>query len=180
MNTWLLIAFVAFSLTAVYVAARALTVYLHWRGQRLVTCPETREYAVVEIDAAQAARQSLAGKSHLELRDCSRWDERGPCAEPCLNQIVEATDGCLVRSYVERFYEGKACAICRKPIGPIDWTRHMPAAIDQEGRTITWDMVPAKLLPRFLNTHLPVCWDCHIATSFRREHSALVTDRPMH
>jgi hypothetical protein len=29
-----------------------------------------------------------------------------------------------------------------------------------------------------LSTHLPVCWDCHIARRFRREHPALVVDRP--
>jgi hypothetical protein len=29
-------------------------------------------------------------------------------------------------------------------------------------------------------THQPVCWDCHIAQTFRREHAELVTDRPPH
>jgi hypothetical protein len=28
-----------------------------------------------------------------------------------------------------------------------------------------------------LDAYLPVCWDCHIAGSFRREHADLVTDR---
>ena len=29
-----------------------------------------------------------------------------------------------------------------------------------------------------MGTHLPVCWNCHIAESFRREHPELVVDRP--
>ena len=31
--------------------------------------------------------------------------------------------------------------------------------------------------PVMLDSYLPVCWDCHIAESFRREHPELVTDR---
>jgi hypothetical protein len=30
-----------------------------------------------------------------------------------------------------------------------------------------------------MQTHLPVCWNCHIAQEFRREHSELVVDRSL-
>ena len=34
-------------------------------------------------------------------------------------------------------------------------------------------------LPEIFATHQPVCWNCHIAESFRRLHPELVTDRPL-
>ncbi|MBI2678242.1 MAG: hypothetical protein HYX28_05635 [Candidatus Koribacter versatilis] len=178
MNTWLQLGLSAFVIGVVYLAARALAVYIGTRGERLVVCPETKDYAVVELDATTAARKSLRGKSWTHLKDCSRWETRARCDEPCLHQIAESADGCLVRAYVDKFYRDKHCAICHKPIGPIDWVEHMPGALGPDGRTVTWDAVPTKELPRFLKTHLPVCWDCHITESFRRDHALLVTDRP--
>jgi hypothetical protein len=47
-----------------------------------------------------------------------------------------------------------------------------------EGRTFGWGEVPAERLPEVLGTHLPVCWNCHIAETFRRQHAELVIDRP--
>ncbi len=180
MNPWLIVLLVLVGAVLVYAVARALLIYSRLRGDRLVVCPETKDYAVVEVDAAAAARKSFENKAWLHLRDCSRWDERGKCAEPCMKQITEAVDGCLVRSYVDRYYNGKECAICHKRILDIGWTEHMPAMMDAKGETIAWDMVPPQLLPKFMATHQPVCWDCHISETFRREHRDLVTDRPSH
>ncbi|HSE50185.1 MAG TPA: hypothetical protein VLA96_13345 [Terriglobales bacterium] len=178
MNPWLIFTLAAFAAAVLYAAARALHTYYHWRGTRLVVCPETRDYASVTINAKQAALKSLEGKNYLRLEDCNRWQEREKCAEPCLNQIVESADGCLVRTYVDNFYRGKHCAICRKPFLDVGWTEHLPAAIDDNGNTVTWDRVPVPQLPKFLTSHMPVCWDCHVAATFRRQHSDMVTDRP--
>jgi len=178
MNPWLTLLLLTFGGAILYAAARATYVYYHWRGDRLVVCPETRDYAAVVVDAKHAATTAFTGKPALHLADCHRWAERERCAEPCLAQIVESADGCLVRTYVDNFYRGKTCAICRKPFLDVGWTEHLPAAIDDNGNTVTWDKVAVQQLPKFLTSHMPVCWDCHVAATFRREHNSLVTDRP--
>ena len=41
-----------------------------------------------------------------------------------------------------------------------------------------WMRVPVENFSTVLETHLPVCWNCYIAQSFRREHPDLVVYRP--
>ncbi|HTK94658.1 MAG TPA: hypothetical protein VL382_03390, partial [Terriglobales bacterium] len=68
MNAWLIFLIAGLGLAVVYAAGRALYVYLHLRGQRLVVCPETKEYAAVEIDALKAAEKSLEGRTWVRLK----------------------------------------------------------------------------------------------------------------
>ncbi len=180
MNVWMLLLIFGIGLVVVYAAGRAMYVYLHLLGKRLVVCPETQEYAAVELDAAKAAAKSLEGKTWMRLKNCNRWAERDRCAEPCLKQIVEAPDGCLVTAYVDNFYHDKRCAICNKRFIDVGWTDRLPAALDDDGKTVRWDELRVERLPKFLDNHLPVCWDCHVAETFRREHKEMVTDRPAH
>jgi hypothetical protein len=44
--------------------------------------------------------------------------------------------------------------------------------------TVSWDDVPPEKLADVFQTYQPVCWSCHIAETFRRDHPELVTDRP--
>jgi hypothetical protein len=46
--------------------------------------------------------------------------------------------------------------------------------------TLQWTAIPPEKLGEVFATARPVCWDCHIAESFRREHTELVTDRLAH
>ena len=152
--------------------------YLRLRGKRLITCPETREPAAVDLDLKYAAFSSAFGKPHLRLKDCSRWPEREHCGQMCLSQIEGAPQDCLVRQIVARWYHGKRCAYCRKDFGQIQWHDHKPAILSPEGMTLQWNEVAPEQLPYMLSTHRPVCWNCHIAESFRRHHPELVVDRP--
>jgi hypothetical protein len=52
------------------------------------------------------------------------------------------------------------------------------ALVDKDLKTVQWNDIPADKLQQVLSTHWPVCWNCHIAESFRREHPELVVDRP--
>jgi len=178
MTMWLVFTFAAFAAVILYALARAGWTYRRWRGPRLVICPETRDYAAVTVDAADAARRSITGKSDIHLAGCHRWPERGRCDEPCLNQLTDSFDGCRLSTYVERFYRDRHCALCRKPFLDVGWTEHLPAALNDDGATVTWDRVAPERIPQFLKTHPPVCWDCHVAATFRRQHSDMVTDRP--
>jgi hypothetical protein len=87
-------------------------------------------------------------------------------------------DGCLVRSILGNWYAGKKCVVCGKPLDDIDWAEHRPALMGPDRKTVEWQDLPPEKVPDALLTHLPVCWNCHIASTFRREHPELVTDRP--
>ncbi len=161
-----------------YFSLRAFQVYLKLRGKRLVICPEARIPAAVELDAKGLAREAAWGTPHLRLSECSRWPERQGCGQECLRQIEAAPEGCLVRTIVTEWYEGKKCAYCGRVIHEVEWLGHKPALMDPVRKTVYWDHVPAEKLLEIFTTHAPVCWDCHIAETFRREHADLVTDRP--
>lgn len=165
---WLLVA-AGVALVAFVVTRR----YLASRGPRLVECPETRQPAAVTADAARAA---VGGG--WRLADCSRWPERQACGRECLSQIEQAPEDCLVRTIVTRWYADKACAVCGKAVGTIDWYDRKPALMNESGAAVPWPDVAAETLPQVLATHRPVCFDCYVAETFRREHPELVLDNP--
>jgi hypothetical protein len=153
--------------------------YLKYRGKRLVTCPETRKPAAVHVNSGKAARDVLGGKHvRIHLDQCSGWPEREGCGQECLSQIENDPSGCSVWGIAQQWYRGKACAYCRTPIEKIHWHDHRPALLSPEKKTVQWSEIPDEKLPEVFETHLPVCWSCHIAETFRREHPELIVDRP--
>ena len=160
-------------------SVRGVRAYLQARGRRLVTCPETHCAAAVELDAKGAGLTAFRGGTYHCLQDCSRWPERQDCAQDCLTQVEALGQGCLVRNVVAGWYQGKVCVYCHKAVDSVtEWTGHMPALQAPDFKTVSWGDVPAEKLPEIFATHKPVCWSCHIAETFRREHPELVTDRP--
>jgi hypothetical protein len=157
-----------------------LRAYFRYRGERLVVCPETQKPAAVDVAAGRAARQALGGKLELRLSDCSRWPERAGCGQDCLSQVEADPGSCLVWNIVARWYADKTCALCGKPFGEVHWHDHRPALLDAEMRTVQWTEIAPENLPAVFATHWPVCWNCHIAESFRRQHPELITNRPPH
>ena len=114
-------------------------------------CPETSRPAAVEVDARHAAFTAVGGCPSLRLRDCSRWPERQGCGQQCLTQVEAAPRECLLRTILARWYAGKRCVICHKPIPAfnwldLDWLEFQPALMDGEGRTLAWDEFPPEQL----------------------------------
>lgn len=183
MNAWLIALVALATVGAVFLLVRlvmASRLYLKFRGERLVVCPENKHTAAVAVAAGPLAAKAVVGKSKLRLQECSRWPEREDCGQECLSQIEENPGGCLVWNVANAWYYGKNCVSCGKPFGQIDWHDHRPALSDAKGNTVQWTDVPPETLPDVFATHWPVCWDCHIAESFRREHPEMVTDRMKH
>jgi hypothetical protein len=157
----------------------ATRTYLKYRGKRLATCPETRNPAAVHVNAGKAAVDVLEGKhTRIRLDQCSNWPERERCGQECLSQIENDPEGCSVWSIAQQWYRGRACAFCRQPIEKIHWHDHRPALLSPEKKTVQWSEIPAEKLSEVFETHLPVCWSCHIAETFRREHPERIVDRP--
>ena len=163
------------SFLVLWIAARA---YFNNRGERLVRCPETNEYAAVDVDAARAAVGAVVGRPTFRLAHCTRWPERQGCEQACLEQILAAPDGRLVRWMVAKWYRGRTCVFCRQPVRSIEVPGHVAALRSAEGATIDWKSVPAVQLPATLAKDQPVCWNCHIVEKFRREYPHLIVERP--
>jgi hypothetical protein len=176
--TSLIIAFAAGLL--VFVAVQAAIAWRRWRGTRLITCPETRRPAAVEVDLSHAVLGSLAGRPDLRLRDCTRWPERRTCGQTCLMQIEESPGDCLVRVMLERWYEGRSCVYCAKPFDVIRWHDHRPGLRAPDGRLREWSRIRPETLREVLASHEPVCWNCLMTEGFRKRFPELVVERPPH
>jgi hypothetical protein len=153
---------------------RALSRY---RGTKIVTCPETGRPALVEVDALHASLTSVAGLPDIRLENCWRWPLKEQCGQECLLDLDVAPEQCLVSGVLMRWYLGKSCCYCGKPFKELHWIDHKPALLTPDGLLVRWTGVPVENLSTVLQTHLPVCWDCYIAQTFRREHPDLVVIR---
>jgi len=178
MSTLLVLSIVVAAVVVVLGLGRFLRAFFHQRGQRLVACPETQQPAAVRVNAVRAALSSLRGRPQLRLDACSRWPEREGCGQECLAEIAAAPEGCMVRGMLVRWYEGKRCALCGSDVDAAHWYAHEPALLDANGQTLEWRQIPALDLEGVLETHRPVCWNCHIIESVIREHPDRVVFRP--
>jgi hypothetical protein len=151
--------------------------FLRYRGTRVVVCPENREMVAVEVDAAHAARSATQGHPDLRLESCTRWPEKAGCGQECLGQIESAPEACLLRTILGDWYQGKSCAFCGRSFHALHWHDHKPGLRGPDGKIVAWDAFRAEQVVDVLATHEPVCWDCRVAETFRREHPELVTDR---
>lgn len=163
---------------AVFLVVPAVGAWRRWRGTRIVTCPENKQPAAVDMDLRYAIVGSIAGRPELRLRDCSRWPERSGCGQVCLTQVEESPESCLVRTTLQRWYDARTCAYCRKPFGPIHWHDHKPGLRSPEGQLREWSGIPPETLPEVLRTHQAVCWNCLVAERFRLRPPELVVERP--
>jgi hypothetical protein len=161
----------------IFRAIPGVRAFFDYRGKRLVTCPETKKPASVEVAATEAAVGAFLSEPTLRLNECSRWPERQDCGQDCLQQIEADPENCLVWNIVSKWYEGKDCVFCHKPIGVLHYLDHAPALLGPDFKTTEWKRIHPEQLPEVFATHQPVCWNCHITETFRRLHPELVTDR---
>jgi hypothetical protein len=157
---------------------RPVSEYFRMRGTRVVACPENEQPAAVTVNARHAAMTAAGGHEHLRLDSCSRWPEKAACGQECLKQIEAQPTDCLVRTQVARWYADKSCAICGKALGQIEWAAHAPALRAPDGVTLEWRDVRPETMFQVMGTHAAVCWDCHVAETFRRQRPDLVLDNP--
>jgi hypothetical protein len=145
---------------------RETCAYLNFRGTRIVACPETLQPAAVELATWHIAMASTFSKPRLRLRNCSRWREVGSCDAACLPQIMEAPEECLVSTILSKWYAGKTCICCGRPVGQIGRWQHKPCLLSPEMRIFEWKDIPAESIPGALGTHAPVCWKCLVAETY--------------
>ncbi len=158
----------------VWFAARAFAIRRRLQGDRVVTCPETGQPAIVHIDLALAVT-SDAGSAPAPLDSCSRWAERGQCDQPCVHaaHLPASSASTLVQAWAK----DRTCASCGGEVVEHAFVGHHISLLDPDGTTREWVDVAGEHLPLALATSLPLCWNCHQAASFRRLHPELVVDR---
>jgi hypothetical protein len=178
MMTILNLVLVVLLLSFIPIAFMAVRAYFRYRGTRVITCPETKMPAAVRVDKGHVAATTASGEPELRLESCSRWPEKEHCGQECLSQIAEAPEACLVRNMLVHWYAGASCALCNKAIGPVLWSEHKPALLTPDRKTIEWDDIPPETLPTVMATHKRVCWNCHVANTFRDQFPGLAVDRP--
>jgi hypothetical protein len=177
--------FIAFIVVAlalglfVFRAIPGLRAFLAFRGKRVVTCPESHTSEAVEVAAGEAAVGAFLSEPTFHLRECTRWPERGNCGQECMKQIEVDPQNCLVWNMVAKWYEGKSCAYCQKPIAPLHHLDHVPALLGPDQKTTEWKEFRPEQLPVIMETYKPVCWNCHVTETFRRLRPELVTHRPL-
>lgn len=175
----LIVAATALVLAALFVLGRYLAhAYSRYRDSRIISCPETGESAIVEVDAVHAALTSLLGQPDIRLQNCWRWPLREDCGQECLTQLDVAPPECLVSGVLRRWYNSRLCVYCGKPFEQIQWTDHRPALRSTDGTLVEWSEVPLADIQTVMSTYAPVCWDCYLAQSFRRDHPEKVVYRP--
>lgn len=160
-----------------FLSRRLLRSYQHFSTAGVIICPETNKQAMVEVDARHAALTSLVGQPDIRLESCWRWPLNQDCGQGCLIQLDVAPPECLVRGVLMKWYKGKKCAFCRRVFDEPHLIDHKPALVNHQGITLEWSEVSLPTLMEILKTHAPVCWNCHIAQTFRREHPDLVVER---
>ena len=158
------------------VLGRVAWQWFGYRQKRLITCPENQHAAGVQLDAWHAALTGMT-KPEFRLSACTRWPERSGCGQECLRQIEAAPLDCEVRRILSHWYAGKKCAFCGLSFGEILWDTRKPALLRSDKRTVEWAEIPVDELPALLQESAPVCFACHIAGKFVREHPELALDR---
>jgi hypothetical protein len=84
-----------------------------------------------------------------------------------------ATDDLL-----KRFFDGKNCAVCKRPIPPVQRSGLKPGLLNPvTHQTHAWDQIPNENLAVMLEQELPVCNACQLAESFRQRFPDRVVDR---
>jgi hypothetical protein len=153
---------------------RAFSLWSRLRGDRIVTCPEDGKPATVHIDVALAVT-SDKGSAPAALESCSRWAERGVCDQPCVHaaEAPESSAAAVVKAWAK----GRQCVTCGGELADSRLAGHHIGLLEPSGMTREWVDVAADRLPLALATSLPLCWNCHVAATFRRLHPELVTDR---
>jgi hypothetical protein len=121
---------------------------------------------------------STVGLPDIRLQDCSRWPIKEQCGQECLLELDVAPEQCLISGVLMRWYRDKKCVFCKKTFPELQWMDHRPALLSPEGTLLSWRKVDPAQIQNVLDTYAPVCWDCYIAQTFRREHPDLVVFRP--
>jgi hypothetical protein len=145
----------------------SLQSYFRNRGCRTVICPDNHEPVTVELDNKFAFRTALRGQEHERLQSCSRWPEEGDCGQECLAQINPSPEN--LERLLQKWYQGKTCAICELRLSQADWRRSRLALLNEKQKLFELRHMHLEDIPSALDQMAPLCWNCHQEERARQE-----------
>jgi hypothetical protein len=132
--------------------------------------------AVVLVIALLAFGAVVSGGMYFTFRGF-RAANRQPVEAKPSPALSNGRDAATL-AQLKRFFEGKQCAACSRPIPPVHAYEVRPGLLHTKTReTIPWDDIPTADLSTTLASHEAICSDCAVAETFRRQHPDLVVDR---
>jgi hypothetical protein len=137
----------------------SLQSYFRNRGRRTVVCPENHEPVTVEVDNKFAFRTALRGQEHERLASCSRWPEKHDCGQECLAQVDPTPEN--LERLLQKWYQGKSCAICNRALSLADWRRSRLALLNEKQKLFELRHMHLDEIPSALDHMTPLCWNCH-------------------
>jgi hypothetical protein len=137
----------------------SLQSYFRIRGRRTVICPENHEPVTVELDDKYAFSTALRGEEHDRLQSCTRWPEKGDCGQECLAQVNPSPEN--LERLLQKWYQGKSCAICSRLLTPADWRRSRLALLNENQKLYELRHMHLDEVPSALDHMKPLCWNCH-------------------
>lgn len=148
--------------------------YRRFSGPMIVKCPETQADVGVRLDVAKAM---IGGVNALSLVECTRWPTRAGCDQVCMHAIASDPERALVSTRLREWFSERTCAQCDHTMSVI-LPERLPSLLAADGALVEWNSLRGDNLEAMLATHLPICWDCAAAESFRRQYPELVLDNP--
>ena len=104
--------------------------FFKFRGDRLVSCPETNIATAVRVSAVWAAVTSAFGLPRLRVHNCSRWVDFPSCEQACLWQIRAAPRDTLMATILRQWREGKPSIYGWTPVERVTWYGHKPGVAE--------------------------------------------------
>lgn len=144
------------------------TIYFRGNARRVVRCPDTGGIAQVETGTLNEVLSFFFPRKRYRIERCTRWPEQSGCVESCLSQVEAAPQDCKLRTIVRKWYEGRSCTLCQKPIVISGVFEGCCAVMAPDGSTRDWSDLTDEELARVLTVYEPVCWNCHMDATFRR------------
>ena len=123
-----------------------------YRGSQIVTCPDTKSPAVVEVDSLHATLTSTVGLPDIRLENCSRWPIKEECGQECLMDLDVAPGQCLVSGVLMRWYRDKTCAYCKQDFPELHWIDHRPALLGPASRFVARSFCEPRSWTRVLSS----------------------------
>ena len=84
---WFLLLLCGIAVLFAFPGALWLEIRRMYGGTRTVTCPDNRDQVMVYLNAKKAAN-ALFGPRKIEIAGCSRWPEKGDCAQGCVPEAI--------------------------------------------------------------------------------------------
>lgn len=137
----------------------SLQAYFRNRGRRPVICPDNHQVVTVELDNTYAFSTALRGEEHDRLQSCSRWPEKADCGQECLAQVNPSPEN--LERLLQKWYQGKKCALCDRDLTPADWRRSRLALLNEHEKLFELRHMHLDEIPTALDHMAPLCWNCH-------------------